>query len=154
MIIDNLDVRRPDSVLRRFKANAPLVVDADAVLPGPLPLWACSTISASFCCVEQALSLCFGRQLWRRADALICRRCLSLCFGRQLWRRADALICRRCLMGLPVKTGEGRHPLTRCELRRLRIPIAQNDALSSLDIRLTSRINHDLVGWTASIPTL
>jgi hypothetical protein len=41
-----------------------------------LRLRACSTISASFCCVEQALSHCFDRQLWRRADALIRRRCL------------------------------------------------------------------------------
>jgi hypothetical protein len=40
-------------------------------------LRACSTISASISRVEQALSLCFERQLWRRADALICRRCLS-----------------------------------------------------------------------------
>ncbi len=31
---------------------------------------ACSTLSAPSCCVEQALSLCFNGQLYRRADAL------------------------------------------------------------------------------------
>jgi hypothetical protein len=36
-----------------------------------------STISASSCWVERALSLCLKRHLCRRADALICRRCLS-----------------------------------------------------------------------------
>jgi hypothetical protein len=39
-------------------------------------LWACSKINESECTVEQALSFCFERQLCRRADALICRRCL------------------------------------------------------------------------------
>ncbi len=38
-------------------------------------LRACPISSASICRVEQALIFCFGRQLWRRADALICRRC-------------------------------------------------------------------------------
>src|SRR5246127_3037177 len=79
-------------------------------------LRACSKINESECTVEQALSFCFERQLCRRADALICRRCLracskinesectveqalSFCFERQLCRRADAPICRRCLSG-------------------------------------------------------
>ena len=39
-------------------------------------LEACSTLIAMNRRVEQALSLCFKRQLCRRADALICRRCL------------------------------------------------------------------------------
>src|ERR1700752_2511559 len=39
-------------------------------------LRACSKINESECTVEQALSFCFERQLCRRADALICRRCL------------------------------------------------------------------------------
>jgi len=45
--------------------------------PRPLPLRACSKINESGFTVEQALSFCFERQLCRRADALICRRCLS-----------------------------------------------------------------------------
>ena len=42
------------------------------------------------CTVEQALSLCFDRQLCRRADALICRRCLILHSQISPWpRRRD-----------------------------------------------------------------
>jgi len=40
-------------------------------------LRACSTIIESVGSVEQALSLCFVRQLCWRADALICQRCLT-----------------------------------------------------------------------------
>jgi hypothetical protein len=32
MVIDNLDIRRAGGALRPFKANPPLIVDADAVL--------------------------------------------------------------------------------------------------------------------------
>src|SRR6201988_2300833 len=48
---------------------SPLGVSRDA-------LRACSKVNESECTVEQALSFCFERQLCRRADALICRRCL------------------------------------------------------------------------------
>ena len=48
---------------------------AEALAEG---LRACSTIIASDRGVEQALSLCFKRQLCRRADAVICQRCLSV----------------------------------------------------------------------------
>jgi hypothetical protein len=36
VVIDNLDIRRPSRILRPFKTNPPLVVDADAVLSGPV----------------------------------------------------------------------------------------------------------------------
>ena len=47
-----------------------------ATIGGSAALRACSSIIASDRGVEQALSLCFKRQLCRRADAVICQRCL------------------------------------------------------------------------------
>src|ERR1700752_4909495 len=56
---------------------SPLGVSRDA-------LRACSKVNESECTVGQALSFCFDRQLCRRADALICRRCL-----RGKWVRGE-----------------------------------------------------------------
>src|ERR1700730_13609971 len=38
VIIDNLDIRRARRPIRPLKTNAPLIVDADAVLPLPIAL--------------------------------------------------------------------------------------------------------------------
>jgi Uma2 family endonuclease len=62
----------PDAVLRCGPKLSPNAM----TVPDPLRAW--PTITASFCGVDQALSLCFERQLRRRADALICRRCLII----------------------------------------------------------------------------
>ena len=59
---------------------------ANAVATQAVGGWlrACSKINESECTVEQALSFCFERQLCRRADALICRRCLTNKLGHEL----------------------------------------------------------------------
>lgn len=64
-------------------------------------LRACSTLTAAGCGAKQALRLCFDRQLSRRADALVGRRCLS--------RRAALalpLLLAACVEqeGAPVRT--------------------------------------------------
>src|ERR1700744_4044349 len=65
-------------------------------------LRACSKINESECTVEQALSFCFERQLCRRADALICRRCLSSGRIPGGARQRATAFCERYGLRVPV----------------------------------------------------
>ncbi|HUB47713.1 MAG TPA: ABC transporter substrate-binding protein, partial [Acetobacteraceae bacterium] len=64
----------PAGIVRVLPRNA---IPGEPIMHRRTVLRACSKINESECTVEQALSFCFERQLCRRADALIGRRCLS-----------------------------------------------------------------------------
>jgi len=67
MIVYNFNVRRAGCILRPFKANPPLHVDADAELPGPVAFKAFKAVAGQS---PQVLETCRGVQYFETLPGL------------------------------------------------------------------------------------
>lgn len=83
VIVHNLNIRRPGSGRRPFKADAPLIVDSNAVLASPVPFQRFEMVSGQRCEIAQR-SRCFEPIQFQACGALYAEKCLNPLARREI----------------------------------------------------------------------